>query len=274
MIADKIKLSSGNEIPVLGLGTWQLKGAACRASVKEAIELGYRHIDTAWAYDNHTDIAKAIKESGIKRSALFVTSKVWIENLRYDEVIKQCNESLKQLNTDYLNLYLIHWPNKEVPMKETLGAMKKLFHDGKIKAIGVSNFTINHLKEAMSSVDLPIAVNQVEFHPYLNQQDLLNFCKENKITVTAYSPLARGDVYNNNFLKELSDKYRKSIAQITLRWLLQKNIVVIPKASSKEHLMENMKIFDFDIDKEDMVKIDELDRMERKINPSFSEFED
>lgn len=269
-----VKLSSGYEMPILGLGTWQLTGRRCKEAVKKAIELGYKHIDTAWIYDNQENVGDAIKESGVKREKLFITSKVWTDNLRYEDVLEQCKETLNQLKLDYLDLYLIHWPDSDVPLEETFRAFKKLVSEKKIRSIGVSNFNIARVREAMEKSEIPVSVNQVEYHPYLNQESLLEECRKNKIILTAYSPLARGKIINDKVLKSVAEKYDKTASQVTLRWLLQKNIVVIPKASSENHLKENMEIFDFELKKEDMEKINKINIRKRLVNPGFGEFED
>jgi len=269
-----IKLSSGYEIPVLGLGTWQLKGDICRRAVKNAIELGYRHIDTAWIYDNQDDVGEGIKKSGAERGKLFITSKVWTDNLRYDDVLEQCDETLQQLQLSYLDLYLIHWPDKDVDLKETFSAFKKLVDDKKVRSIGVSNFNIARIKEAKMKSEIPISVNQVEYHPYLNQEKLLKTCKENKIIVTAYSPLARGKILDDPILTKIANEVDKKSGQISLRWLIQKGLVVIPKASSEEHIKENMEIFDFKLSERQMDEINGIQIKRRLVNPGFSEFED
>ena len=249
-------------VPVLGLGTWQLKGNECVNTVKKAIELGYSHIDTAEEYRNEEEIGKAI--FNFNRDELFITSKVWPNHFEFKKTIKACNNSLERLKTDYIDLYLMHWPKTKIPFEETLKAMQKLKEGGKIKHIGVSNFDIKQLKKAMES-GVKIANNQVEFHPGLYQKDLLGFCKENNITVTAYSPIARGKVFEMKTIKEIAEKYEKTEAQVSLRWLLQKGTIVIPKASSKQHLKENMAIFDWKLEKEDIQKIDDLGNSQRLI---------
>ena len=267
----EIKLNNGKSIPALGLGTWQLKGESCINSVKGAIEMGYTHIDTAEIYGNEEEVGRAIKETGIPRAELFITSKKFPFQLTYNSVIKSCEKSLKKLSTDYLDLYLLHWPKRKKNMKY-LEAFKKLLDEGKIKSFGVSNFTIHHLKDIFPTIEnlgLKISVNQVEFHPLLYQKELLEFCKEKNIVMTAYSPLARGMVYENDILKEIGIKYNKTPGQISLRWLLQKDIVVIPKASSEKHLTENINVFDFKLKEEDVHRIDNIAERKRFINPPF-----
>ncbi|HHY97469.1 MAG TPA: aldo/keto reductase [Firmicutes bacterium] len=268
-----IVLKSGDEIPILGLGTWQVTGDECQQAVQKAIELGYVHIDTAAAYGNHKDIALAIKKSGIDRDKLFITSKVWRDSLRYKDVLSAGEQILTELGIEYLNLLLIHWPNKEVPISETLRGLAELKARGMVRNIGVSNFTIRHLTEAMEVAGDLITVNQVEFHPYLYQRELLEFCRENNIVLTAYSPMARGRIFNDQVILDLADKYVRSPSQLVLRWLVEKGIVVIPKATSEKHLRDNMEIFGWTLPDEAREKIDSLNRMERLINPSFGEFD-
>ncbi|MFW5976822.1 MAG: aldo/keto reductase [Bacillota bacterium] len=267
-----IKLKSGDKIPALGLGTWQNNGKNCINSVKKAIELGYTHIDTADAYNNHKEVGKGIKKSGINRENLFLTTKIWRENLSYSKVISSGKRFLKELDTEYLDLLLIHWPNQSIPISETLKGMEELKNEGIVKNIGVSNFTINHLKEALEVNEDLITVNQVEFHPYLYQKKLLNFCQNNDIVITAYSPLARGEIFNDDTFKELSEKYDKSPAQLSLKWLVDKDIVVIPKASSESHIKDNMKIFDWKLPDKAKEKLDNMNKNKRIIDPPFGEF--
>ena len=272
----KIKLNNGIEIPSIGLGTWQLNGTECLHAVKKALEIGYRHIDTAEMYMNEQEIGNVIKI--FPRRELFITSKVWSENLDYYGVLASLEETLAKLETYYLDLYLIHWPDKNVNYEEVLKAFKILYENGKIKAFGVSNFTINYLKAIIpicKKFKLPLTVNQVEFHPLLYQKELLDFCNENNIAIIAYCPLARGKVSENEILKQIAQKYNKTSAQISLKQLLEKDIVVIPKSSSEDHLRENLEL-DFKLSKEDINKIDDISKQkkERLISPNFAEFED
>ena len=267
---DKIKLKSGFDMPVVGLGTWQNKGEECREAVKKAIELGYRHIDTAWVYENQKEVGEGIKESNVGREGLFITSKVWYSNLKYEEVLEQCEETLKELDLEYLDLYLIHWPNENISMEDTFRALNELVDKGKVKSIGVSNFTIDHLRKAMEFSK--ISVNQVEYHPYLNQEELLKFCKENEVVITAYSPLGHGEVLSDKVLKKIAENKGKEVAQIVLKWLVQKGMIVIPKARGEDHLKDNFEIFDFELNDKEMEKINNLDKGLRTCNPSFAEF--
>lgn len=267
-----VKLKAGNEMPLLGFGTWRLKGGEATESVKKALDTGYRHIDTADAYENHRDIAAALNESSIDREELFITSKVWRDRLNYEEIKNDAERFLNELDIGYLDLLLIHWPNKNSNLKESLKALKEVQESGLAKAIGVSNFTINHLKDALEYDPELISLNQVEFHPTLYQKELLDFCRENNIALTAYSPLGRGEVFRNEVIQDLADKYGKTPAQLSLRWLVEKDIAAIPKASSSPHIKENYDVFGWDMPNEAMEKMDQLNKNNRIIDPGFGEF--
>ncbi len=267
-----VKLNENSEIPVLGFGTWQLHGDSCVRSVEYALGVGYRHIDTAESYDNQVEVGRAIRNSGVRRDDIFLTSKVWMTNLKKDQVVNACKKSLDEIDTEYLDLYLIHWPNRSVPIEETLEAMNELKESGLIRAIGVSNFTINHLKDALRS-GVELNNNQVEFHPSLNQVELKEFCDENGVVVTAYSPIAQGKDLRIKVVKDLSNKYGKSGAQVILNWLRQKNIVAIPRSSNPIHIKDNFESLDWDLDQEDVREIDDIDRKRiRIVNPLFGDF--
>jgi len=266
------ELKNGNKIPALGLGTSGLKGEECTKVVKQALELGYRHIDTADMYGNHRAIAKALNESDVERGQLFITSKIQSQDLEYKQLLKSAARLLIELDIKYFDLLLIHWPSPDIPVEESLKAMQELKEDGRARNIGVSNFTIPLLKEALEHYPDLVTVNQVEFHPTLYQKDLLNFAFKNDVILTAYSPLAQGEVFNNSVLKDLGEKYDKTPAQLALRWLVEKNIAAIPKASSKAHLKNNLEIFDWDFPVEAAKEMELLDQNNRLIDPSYPHF--
>jgi len=259
-------MPGGIEIPALGLGTWQLTGEKCVEAVKIALELGYRHIDTAEDYGNETEIGEAIE--GFDRKKLFITSKVWANHFHYDDTLKACDDSLQRLGTDYLDLYLIHWRSKKVQLEETLKAMQELKEQGKIKALGVSNYDEKLMDRAIAT-GYEIATNQVEFHPLLYQKELLDYCHGKGIPITAYSPIARGHVFQNSILKGIAEKKGKTEAQVSLKWLLQKGMIVIPKSSSREHLKENLDLFDWQLEKEEIAEIDSIKERKRQVNINF-----
>jgi diketogulonate reductase-like aldo/keto reductase len=250
------ELRDGRMIPVLGLGTWNLGGSECKYAVKRALELGYRHIDTAEMYGNHREIGEAM--TGFDRSKIFLTSKVWSNHLHYDDLQKACDRTLRELSISYLDLYLIHWPNPRVPLKETFKALEELVASGRVRSVGVSNFDVSLLRESLEVSGTPVTVDQVKFHPYSYDKELIEFCNSNRIVVTAYSPLERGSLVRERTVMDVASKYRKTPAQICLRWCLQKGTVVIPKARSEDHLRENMEIFDWKISEEDMSRMDPL----------------
>lgn len=263
------------DIPKIGFGTWQLTGDTCIESVKTALAVGYRHIDTAEIYQNEEEVGTAIKQSGIPRDQLWITSKAWQNELTYDRVIKACEISLRKLQTDYIDLYLLHWPDKYLNMEEIFKAFKDLKDQGKIKYFGISNCTPHHIKdfkEITNKLNLPIYTNQVEFHPLFYQKELLEFCNQNNIKITAYSPLAQGDVFKNETLKEIANKYNKNPGQIALKWMIQKEIIVIPRSSKEDHIKNNFEI-DFELSEEDINKIDSIKIHERLIEPGFAEFD-
>lgn len=261
----------GGKIPVLGFGTFQSQGDTCRNAVKTALDIGYRHVDTASMYENEEAVGQGIKDSGVPRDDIFLTSKLQRKHLDPDGVRASCENSLTALDTDYLNLLLIHWPEESVPLSDTLGALTELKKEGKIRHLGVSNFTADWLKRAVAAVEEPIFCNQIEFHPFLTQEPVSGICRENGIGVTAYSPLARGQVVSDQRLQALGSKYDKSAAQIALRWILQKpGTIAIPKGTSDEHIRANFDIFDFKLEPNDMITIDALEKDRRLIDPDWA----
>ncbi|MGC9454434.1 MAG: aldo/keto reductase [Phycisphaerae bacterium] len=252
----ELTLISGDTIPQLGLGTWPLKGDEGARVIAKALEMGYRHLDTAVFYGNHHSVGQGIRDAAVDRDEVFVTSKVWPDKLAYDDVLSECERSLKELGLQTLDLLLIHWPSQTVPLEETLRAYAHLREEGKIRHAGVSNFTAARLGRAIDADIVPIEVNQVEYHVYLNQQKLLDFCRSRGVVLTAYAPLAKGRAAGDELLREIGRAYRKAPAQVALRWLVQKGICVIPKSSNEEHLRQNMDIFDWSLTEEDVQRIE------------------
>ena len=262
-ISGTTRLSNGVEMPVLGLGVYKANdGREVIESVQHAFDAGYRHIDTASFYRNEKGVGEAVKNSGIAREEIFVTTKVWNDDQGYEQTLAAFERSLEELEMEYVDLYLIHWP---VPGKylETWKALEKLYSDGKVRAIGVSNFLEHHLNDILDNCSVPPMVLQNEFHPRLVQQPLIDFCKRNNIQYESWSPLMRGEVFQIDVLKELAEKYNKSIAQLVIRWNLQKGVITIPKSVHRERIFENANVFDFEISEEDVRLIDALDREER-----------
>jgi diketogulonate reductase-like aldo/keto reductase len=257
-LESRAKLNNGVEIPRLGLGVYQSPpGEITLRAVSYALKIGYRHIDTAQLYGNEADVGSAVMESGINREEIFITTKVWNSFQGYDSTLQACEGSLRRLGLSYVDLYLIHWPVEGLS-DETWRAMIKLWQQGKAQAIGVSNYSITQLKEVLKNTDVVPAVNQLEFHPFLYQQELLQFCRNNKIQLEAYSPLTRGNKLNYPTILEVARKYNKTPAQILIRWSLQHDVIVIPKSIHEDRIQENSKVFDFQLEPEDMKTLDSL----------------
>lgn len=260
-----VKLSSGDSLPLVGLGTWDLRGKECTEVVKKALDLGYRHIDTAIIYENHQAIGKAI--SDFPRDELFITSKFLLD-LDLEEA---CDQALSELKVNYLDLFLIHSPDRNKPMIEILRQMQKLKERGMIRHFGVSNFNIHHLQDILDA-GISLSVNQVEFHPYLYQKELWDFCKRHGIQLIAYRSLGKGALIKDPLFSKIGDYYKKTAAQVILRWVIQKGIPVIPKASSLKHLKENISLFDFSLTDNEMEEIDHLNRNQRFCISDWSDF--
>jgi len=262
-IQDKAVLHNGVEMPWLGLGVFRAEeGPEVRQAVEWALELGYRSIDTASIYGNEQGVGEGIRASGVPRSEIFVTTKVWNSDQGHDLALAAFDESLRKLGLDYLDLYLIHWPVRG-KFSQTWKALESLYKDGRVRAIGVSNFLVHHLDALLQETELMPMVNQVEFHPRLLQPELLNYCRENKIQLEAWSPIMKGRVTELPELVTMAKKYDKTPAQIVLRWDLEHGVVTIPKSVHKERIEENAQIFDFQLSPEDVAAIDTLDRGER-----------
>ena len=257
------ELRNGVIMPYLGLGTYQAENnQEVIDSVKYALEIGYRHIDTASVYENEEGVGKGIKESSVAREDVFLVTKVWNSDQGYDSTLKSFEDSINRLQVDYLDLILVHWPVQE-KYKETWKALEYLYENKKVRAIGVSNFLQHHLEDLMMDCKIIPMVNQMEFHPYLVQQELLDFCNKNTIQYEAWSPFMQGKLFNLDICKELTAKYNKSAAQIILRWNLQKGVVTIPKSVHKNRIASNADIFDFELAEDDVAYLDSLDRDER-----------
>ena len=258
MVEKFMLLSNGVKIPSIGFGTYKSGDDEETAKIiKNALNLGYKMIDTASFYNNEVGIGNGIKESDIDRKDIFIVTKLWNDDHGYDNTIEAFNKSLNNLQVDYIDLYLIHWPNKL--NAETWRAFEHLYETGKVKAIGVCNFKVEHLEELKKTAKIMPMVNQVEIHPFSTKNNIINYCKDNNIKVVAWSPISRGRVLSNDLMIDLSQKYKKSIVQIVLRWHMQKGVIPIPKSSNENRIKENMDIFDFEISSEDMKAIDSLD---------------
>lgn len=254
-------LSNGVKMPSIGFGTYKLTDEIESVnSIKEAINIGYRQIDAAYFYKNEDIVGKGIRKSGIPREEIFLASKLWNDEHGYENVMKAFNRSLKNLGVDYLDLYLIHWPNKL--NVDTWRAFEDLYKEGKVKSIGVCNFKKGHLEELKKTAKIMPMVNQIEIHPGRTQKDMDNYCRENNIQLVAWGPIMRGKIFSIPALNELAKKYNKNEAQITLKWHIQNGIIPIPKSSNLERIKANFDIFDFEISKEDMEKIDSLNKDE------------
>jgi len=247
-------------MPYLGLGVYKAsEGREVINAVTYALQAGYRHIDTATLYQNEKGVGTAIRQSGIKRETIFVTTKIWNTDHGYDAALKAFDRSLAELGFDYLDLYLIHWPVKG-KFRDTWRALEDLYKQGRVKAIGVSNFLKHQLLDLMQSAEIVPMVNQMEFHPYLVQQDLIDFCHDRRIQYEAWAPLMQGRIVGVDLLKQLARKYDKDLVQIVLRWNLQKGVVTIPKSVTPARILSNSQLFDFELSSEDMKRIDALDK--------------
>jgi len=253
-------------MPNIGFGTFRTpSGEETEQSVLNAIKAGYRHIDCAAAYGNEKSVGEAIRKSGVAREEIFVTSKLWNDDKGYENTLAAFNRTLEDLQLEYLDLYLIHWPiakaskeNWKEANSESWRALEELYNQGKIKAIGVSNFLEHHLEPLFETAKIKPMVNQIEFHPGMLQKEIVEFCKKHNILVEAWAPFSNGQVLNNPVLKEIADKYEKTVAQLTLRWIIQKGIVPLPKSVTPERIKSNLEVFDFEISAQDVERIDRL----------------
>lgn len=259
-------LANGNRMPPIGFGTWQLEnGPVATKAVLDALQTGYKMIDTAWAYRNEPSVAEAIEVSQLPREELFITTKLDTTMRGYEKAKNAIDESLENLKTDYIDLYLVHWPasaqmfdNWQDINSETWRALEEAYASGKVKAIGVSNFRPHHLIPMMATADVMPMVNQIEFHPGYMQNDITSFCRENGILIEAWSPLGSGRLIDNDMLKNIAAKYYKSVAQVCLRWCIQHSAIPLPKSTDIVYMKENLNVFDFEIAESDMIQIDAM----------------
>ena len=270
-----IRTAGQANIPVLGLGTWQSTGQDCIDVVSQGLKMGYEHIDTAQAYDNEIEVGKGIKQSGVARDKFFLTTKIFPDDMKFEpeKLIAAAKRSLENLDTDYVDLLLLHWPDDRVPLSETIPALCELQKQGLTRNIGVSNFNIANIIEAKRYADVPIAVNQVEFHPFIKQKTLQTFLNNHHILLEAYSPLARGDVFDNKIIKDIADRHGITPAQVSLAWILSdKQRIAIPKTSNPEHLQGNLDAVKVTLSADELEKIGSLARSDgRKIkHPDYS----
>ncbi len=271
-INDCTVLNNGVKMPWLGFGVYQIEdGNEVESAVKYALESGYRSIDTAAVYKNETGVGNAIKESGVAREDIFLTTKVWNDDMRQSRTAQAFEESLEKLQTDYVDLYLVHWPVAGF-YKETWEEMEAIYKSGRAKAIGVSNFLVPHLEDILQDCNVVPAINQIEFHPYLVQPELLSFCKSKQIQVEAWSPLMQGHIVEVPTIQEMAKKYNRTEAQVVLRWSLQHGVVTIPKSSNPKRIFENMQVFSFELSQEDMDALDALNKGKR-FGPDPADFD-
>lgn len=261
----RMPLSNGTSIPCIGFGTWKTPNDEAAASVAEALRVGYRHIDTATAYGNEAGVGQAIAQSGIPRENIFLTSKLWNPHQGYQSTLDAFARSLDKLQTDYLDLYLIHWPhdrkyfdNWEEKNRETWRAFEKLYQDGRIKAIGVSNFRPRHLENLFEHCEIKPMVDQIEIHPGMPQDDMIAYCRAHDMVVEGWSPMATGRIFSVPEVQELAEKYARTVAQIVLRWHVQRGVIPLPKSITPSRIAENSRLFDFELEPEDMDRISAL----------------
>lgn len=262
----------GEVMPALGFGTWKLRGEECVKAVDFALNTDYRHIDTAQVYENEAEVGEGIKKSGVTRENIFLTTKVWRDKFTEKRVVESVNESLEKLKTDYVDLLLVHWPFPEVAVEELVEGVMEAQAQGKARAIGVSNFTVEQMEIAKKVSGGKIANNQVEYHPYLSQKPVLDFTQKNDMILTAYSPVARGKAIKDAALKEIGLKYGKSAGQVALRWFMQQDdVAAIPKSATPDNIKSNIDIFDFELTADDMAVITAMGKAnDRQVNPDFA----
>ena len=255
----------GARIPLIGLGTWNLRGSTCVRMVEQALRLGYRHVDTAEIYDNEREVGEGLRASGLPRGQVFITTKIWPSHFAARELERAAKESLARLQLAEVDLLLLHWPNPQIPLRETLGALCKVKRMGLARHIGVSNFTVALIDEAARLAEEPLICNQVEVHPFIDQSKVIAACRRQGMATVAYSPVARGGVKSDKLLARIAKAHGKSAAQLSLRFLVQRGIVVIPRTSRVERLSENLAIFDFVLSEAEMAEIARLARRDGRI---------
>jgi diketogulonate reductase-like aldo/keto reductase len=260
--------ANGARIPALGLGTWELKGRPCARVVEQALRLGYRHIDTAQVYENEREVGDGLRASGVRRDDVFLTTKVWTNHFAPNDLERSVKESLARLRLPHVDLVLLHWPNSHVPLAETLGALSRAKRIGLTRHIGVSNFTVALLEDAVTLSPEPLVCNQVEYHPYLDQAKVRAACERHGLALVAYSPIARGRIRTDRTLAEIGQAHGKSPAQICLRWLVQQNVAAIPRTSRVERLSENIGIFDFELSEAEMAQVGALANPDGRLTDS------
>ncbi|WP_372608175.1 aldo/keto reductase [Halorientalis litorea] len=258
-------------MPMLGLGTWQNdEPGQCAESVQTALEMGYRHVDTAQAYGNEAAVGEGIAAADVDREDVFLATKVWISRLAHDDVLSSTEESLDKLGVDSLDLLYIHWPAREYDPEGTLAAFEQLHDEGKIEHFGVSNFEPEHIEAARDHTDIPIFANQVELHPLLPQEELREYAAETGLELVAYSPLARGRVFDNDTITTIAEKHDASAAQVSLAWLREKGVTAIPKATGEAHIRDNWASLSLDLSEDDIAAIDAIDETDRQVHPDFA----
>lgn len=259
----RLKLNSGTTMPHFGFGTWNLNGRECVESTGEALRIGYRLLDTAKIYGNETEVGEAVRKSSVPREEIFVTTKLWPSDFGHDQALQAFDESLERIGLEYIDLYLIHWPRSDKGKRQgSWRALRELYKQGHAKSIGVSNYSVENLEEVLSTSDVPPAVNQIEFHPYIyeEQRPILEFCKQHGIVVEAYSPLSQGHGLDSITVRDIAARAGKTPAQVVLRWAVQHGTIPIPKSAHAERIKENFEVFDFELPAEDIKMLDDLSR--------------
>jgi 2,5-diketo-D-gluconate reductase B len=257
--------ANGARIPAIGLGTWELRGRTCARVIEQAVKLGYRHIDTAQVYENEREVGEGIRASHVHRNEIFVTTKIWTTHFAPHNLERSVKESLTRLRMTEVDLLLLHWPSSHVPLEETLGALAHAKRMGLTRHIGVSNFTVSLVEQAVAACPEPLVCDQVEYHPYLDQSKVRAACSDNGLALVAYSPIAKGNVRGDETLATIGKAHGKTAAQVCLRWLVQQGVVAIPRTSKVERLSENIEVFDFTLSEDEMAAISALGRPDGRL---------